>query len=393
MKKTISILLLTFIFLISGCGNSNTADNKQLAEPTSSPAAATVSGELKVQFIDVGQADSILIQDGSGVMLIDAGNNADSNLIVNYIRQQGISKIDYLIGTHPHEDHIGGMDAVIDTFDIGTIYMPKITSNTQTFEDVVTAIRNKDMQITTPVPGSSFKLAEADCTIFAPNGSDYDNVNDYSIVVRLDYEDTSFLFTGDAESVSENEMINKGYDIDADVLKVGHHGSDSSTTEAFLKKVSPDYAVISVGQGNTYGHPAAATLNRLKNAGVKIYRTDESGTIIAASNGKNVTFDKIASSGMPAQDNINVSASIDNPNPAQNAIINLTVAGPAGGSVNAVCHYKSIDTPYAGIVGTDGEAIIPIRIGRAAKGFTVEIEIAVSYNGETYNTKTSFTPQ
>ncbi|KPU43034.1 hydroxyacylglutathione hydrolase [Oxobacter pfennigii] len=299
MKKIISILLLTFIIFVSGCESSNTGDNKQLAEPTSSPAAATVSGELKVHFIDVGQADSILVRNGSSTMLIDAGNNEDSNLVVNYIRQQGISKIDYLIGTHPHEDHIGGLDAVINNFDIGTIYMPKKTSNTQTFEDVVTAIRNKDMQITTPVPGDSFKLAEADCTIFAPNGSDYEDVNDYSIVLRLDYDDTSFLFTGDAEAISESEMINKGYNLDVDVLKVGHHGSDSSTSEAFLKEVSPEYAVISVGQGNTYGHPTNEVLTRFKNAGAQIYRTDKSGTIIVTTDGDDINFNKATSNIVP----------------------------------------------------------------------------------------------
>jgi beta-lactamase superfamily II metal-dependent hydrolase/putative cell wall-binding protein len=245
---------------------------------------------LRVNYIDVGQADSILLQQGSNSMLIDAGNNADSELVEKYISDKGITKLDYVIGTHPHEDHIGGLDYIINSFQIGQIYMPKATSTTKTFEDVVTAIKSKGMKATVPTPGESFKLGEATCTILAPNGSGYSDVNNESIVIKVTFGSNSFLFTGDAEDVSENEMLSKGYNLKADVLKIGHHGSTSSTTQSFLNAVNPKYAVISVGEGNTYGHPAKETMDRLNSQKISVYRTDESGDIIAISDGTKITF-------------------------------------------------------------------------------------------------------
>lgn len=249
-----------------------------------------VTGELKVHFIDVGQADSILVQQGSQAMLIDAGNNPDGGTVKNYIANQGIKNLDFLVGTHPHEDHIGGLDYVINSFQIGKIYMPKTTATTATFKDVVTAAQNKGLSFNTPNPGDTFKVGEATCTILAPNGSGYEDANNFSIVIKVQYGSTSFLLTGDAEDISENQMISKGFDLSAAVLKVGHHGSDSSTTSNFLNKVNPKYAVISVGKGNTYGHPKQSTMDRLKAKGVAVYRTDENGTIVAVSNGTTVTF-------------------------------------------------------------------------------------------------------
>lgn len=271
------------------------------SENTENTAAtpAPVTGTLKLNFIDVGQADSILIQNGSSSMLIDAGNNGDADTVVNYIKQQGISKLDYVVGTHPHEDHIGGMDAVINTFDIGKILMPQATTTTKTFQDVITAIKNKGMKITTPIPGSTFNLGSAKCTIFAPNSPKYDDLNNYSIVIKLSFGKTSFLFEGDAQSEAEEEMLSKGFDLHADVLKIGHHGSDTSTTPEFLKAVSPKYAVISVGSGNDYGHPKPITLEKLADAGAQVFRTDESGTIIATSDGETIKFDKKASAVKP----------------------------------------------------------------------------------------------
>ncbi|WP_443654555.1 ComEC/Rec2 family competence protein [Clostridium tagluense] len=249
-----------------------------------------VKGDLKVHYIDVGQADSILIQQGSASMLIDAGNNADSELVKKYVADQGITNLDVLIGTHPHEDHIGGLDYVINSFKVGKIYMPKATSTTKTFTDVVNAIKSKGLKVTAPVPGESFKLGEATCTVLAPNGSGYEDPNNESIVIKVTFGSNSFLFTGDAEDVSEKEMLSRGFDLKADVLKVGHHGSKSSTTQGFLDKVSPKYAVVSVGKGNDYGHPVQTTMDRLKNKNIAVYRTDENGTVIATSNGKDITF-------------------------------------------------------------------------------------------------------
>lgn len=256
----------------------------------------SLKGNLKVHFIDVGQADSILIQAPTGEnMLIDAGNNTDSDLIVNYLKTQGVNKLDYVIGTHPHEDHIGGLDVAINTFEIGKVIMPKASTTTKTFEDVLNAIKSKNLKITTPVSGDTFDLGQAKCTILAPNSNTYEELNNYSVVLKLEYGNTAFLFTGDAEDISENEMINKGYNLSADVLKVGHHGSNTSTTESFLKAVSPKYAVISVGKDNKYGHPDNEVLERLANANIQVYRTDEVGTILVTSDGENITIDKNAS--------------------------------------------------------------------------------------------------
>lgn len=258
--------------------------------PSAAPANTTVSGNLEVHFIDVGQADSILIKAPGGIMLIDAGNNADSNLVTSYLKKQGISKLDVVVGTHPHEDHIGGLDAVIDTFAIGKVYMPRAAHTTQTYEDVLVAIKNKGLKITAPAAGTTFDIGEAKCTVLAPNSSSYDDLNNYSIVIKLEYGQTSFLFTGDAEDVSEREMLSKKFDLSADVLKIGHHGSESSTTPAFLDAVNPSFAVIMVGKGNDYGHPHKTVMDRLKAKGVTVYRTDENGTIIATSDGTNISF-------------------------------------------------------------------------------------------------------
>lgn len=256
---------------------------------------------LKLHFIDVGQADSILVQTPGGKnMLIDAGNNADGETVVSYLKSQGVKQIDVLVGTHPHEDHIGGMDTVIYNFPVSKIYMPKTISTTQTYEDVVNAITAKELKITVAKSGTSIDIDPSiKADILAPNSSSYDDLNNYSVVIKLAYGQTSLMLNGDAEDVSEQEMLAKRYNLKADVLKVGHHGSDSSTTPAFLKAVSPKYAIISVGAGNSYGHPAPETLARLASAGIQVYRTDEAGTIIVTSDGNTIKINKKASSVKP----------------------------------------------------------------------------------------------
>lgn len=267
--------LIAFIFVMT------ILPQKIYAEP--------VSG-LKVHYIDVGQADSILVQQGDSNMLIDAGNNADANTVVEYLKSQNVSKLDFLVLTHPHEDHIGGADAVIKDFDINTVYMPKVTTTTKTFKDVVLAMKNKDYKATAPNPGDTFKLGDADCTILSPINSEKGDLNTYSIVLKVQYGNNKFLFTGDAQASNEQDMINADYDLSADVLKVGHHGSHTSTSEDFLNAVNPQYAVISCGKGNDYGHPHKEVMERLQAKGIPVYRTDEAGSIICTSDGETITF-------------------------------------------------------------------------------------------------------
>lgn len=240
--------------------------------------------DFVVDFIDVGQADSILIMTQDKAMLIDAGNNEDGEDVVEFIKSKGITKLDYVIGTHPHEDHIGGMDDVIKNFDIGTIYMPKITTNTKTYEDAITEIENKNLQISEAKKGDTFFLGNANCEFMTDSILDKNNLNLSSIVTRITFGNTSFLFTGDAET--ENEETRTWPK--TDVLKVGHHGSDTSSSEEFLKQVSPKTAIISVGKDNDYGHPSDETIKKLQNLGTTIYRTDELGTIELISDGNNI---------------------------------------------------------------------------------------------------------
>ena len=230
---------------------------------------------LRVYCLDVGQGDSILITNNNKTMLIDASTNEMGSRVVKYLNDLGIKKIDYLVGTHPHEDHIGGLDNVIKSFDIGTIYMPNVVATTKTFEEVIDAISAKKLKVTSPKTGDKFTVGNAECEVMSIR-NDKDDYNNCSIVIKMDFNNVSYLFTGDAEESVESSR--KWPHID--VLKVGHHGSNTSSSKKFLEQIKPEVALISVGQGNTYGHPTQATLKRLSNIGAKIYRTDENGTIL-----------------------------------------------------------------------------------------------------------------
>lgn len=278
---------------VSNINNENTANSNYVNAQTSGTESLEpekMNGTLKVHYINVAQGDAILIQCDGVNMLIDAGANDKAELVKYYLESQGVNKLEYVIGTHPHEDHIGGIDVVIDNFDIGKAIMPKETSTTETFKDVINSINNKNLKITEPKVGTSYSLGGASWEIVAPNSNFYDNSNNYSVVIKLIYRNNSFLFTGDAEDISEEEMLNNGIDLKADVLKLGHHGSSSSTTEEFLAAVKPEYAVISVGRMNSYGHPHNEVMSRLDASAIPVYRTDESSTIVATSDGEKITF-------------------------------------------------------------------------------------------------------
>ena len=240
--------------------------------------------DLLIDFIDVGQADSILIRNQDEVMLIDAGTNEAGETVVNYLEKLGITKINYLIGTHPHEDHIGGLDDVINNFDIEQIYMPKIETTTKTFEDVLEAIENKNLTVIAPNKGDKIELGQAVGKFMTEPILDKDNLNLSSLVLRLEFGNTSYLFMGDAEEENE-KTINWPK---TDVLKVGHHGSNTSSGESFLEQVHPQYAIIMVGKDNSYGLPKQEIIDKLNNIGSEIYRTDEDGTIQIISDGNNI---------------------------------------------------------------------------------------------------------
>ena len=255
------------------------------------PVPDRAEGTLMVEFLDVEQGDSALIHLPNGeTMLIDAGERDQGEHVVATLQEQGITRLDYVIGTHPHTDHIGGLQEVIESFDIGEIYMPKKLHTTKTFENLLLAIRDKGLSVTSAKAGVTVLEDEGlFATFVAPQDTDYEELNDYSAVLRLTFGETSFLFTGDAEAVSEHEMLNSGQSLSADVLKVGHHGSTTSNTVAFLKAVSPTHAVISCGADNDYGHPHKQILKRLSALKATVWRTDEQGKITVTSDGTTLT--------------------------------------------------------------------------------------------------------
>lgn len=282
------VLLLTFLPLFSGC--TSISDTGASGQEQTSQKKAGNGQELKVTFLDVGQGDSTFIElPDNRCMLIDAAESEYSQEILSYIQNEGYEKIDYLVATHPHSDHIGGMREILENLDIGSVYMPKVQTNTQVFEKLLIAIKERGLKIQTAKAGIEILSEGAlDIQIVAPAGDDYSDLNNYSAVVRLTYGDDSFLFMGDAEKPSENDITQN---IQADVLKVGHHGSEYSSGETFLKKVHPDYAVISCGEDNKYGHPDQETLQKLKEIHAKIFRTDRQGNIIMTSSGNGISAD------------------------------------------------------------------------------------------------------
>ena len=247
---------------------------------------AKVNENFSVSFIDVGQADSVLIRNGNYNMLIDAGNNEDGEKLVNYFKSLGIEEFTYVFATHPHEDHIGGMDDIINNFKIDNYYMSNKLSTTKTFMDVLDALDGCNLKYTVPNKGDTLKLGDANIKVIYP-GDDKSNINDSSIVLKITYGKNSFLLTGDATSNVERKIYNE--DIKSDVLKVAHHGSSYSSTDVFLDKVKPYYAVISVGKNNIYNHPSNKTLEKLNKRNIKVYRTDLDGTIVFISDGDNLS--------------------------------------------------------------------------------------------------------
>lgn len=250
------------------------------------------SGQLKVHFIDVGQGDSILIQAPSAVILIDGGPRAAGQKVVDYLKQAGISSIDLVISTHPHEDHIGGLISVLESFPIKEVIDPAVAHTTKTFEDYLTLIDEKDIIFTEGRAGMSRDLGGgARMEILHPVSPSSEHLNNASVVARLTFRETSFLFTGDAEEEAEAEILRRGASLKSTVLKAGHHGSRTSSTKEFLQAVAPEVAVIMYGAGNPYGHPHEETLEKLAEAGVQVYRTDLDGTVVIITDGNSCSVE------------------------------------------------------------------------------------------------------
>lgn len=303
-KLIIQLLVIALIFLMSyfgyecteNGGFKNTINQAVASLSTSSKPTIErkiVDGIMEIHTIDVGQGDSILVIQKDQVMLVDCGTRAKGSTVVEYLKELGITKIDILVGTHSHDDHMGGMAEVIRNFEIGTLYAPdnsKESITTFWYMDFLDAVSEKNVNWVYPEVGTTFGVGDANVQIVAPNSKEYNNMNNYSIVLRVTYGETDVLLMGDAETLSEEEIMNNGLYIDVDVLKLGHHGSSTSSSEKFLNATTPQYAIMSVGKGNTYHHPIKSVMERLENMEITVYRTDESGTIIMSTDGKSITF-------------------------------------------------------------------------------------------------------
>ena len=267
-----------------------------LGRDTGNRPSTAPDGILEVHIIDVGQGDSILVRTDDGVLLIDAGTNSSEDELRAYLDACGVDDIDCFVCTHPHEDHIGGADMILGEYNVERLIMPETESTTVTFTKLLDALEASDAFYTEPVVGDVYTIGGFAFTILAPDESVADDSNNSSIVLRLDYGSTSFMFTGDAEAESEACILAEfsPSELDCDFLKLGHHGSTTSTTEEFLDAVSPEYAAISCGEGNSYGHPHRETLDKLASRGItgdKLLRTDLDGTCVVYSNGERISTD------------------------------------------------------------------------------------------------------
>ena len=282
--RRLPLWLLIICLLLSGCSLLEpivTAPRDE--QPTSQ------TDTLSIHYIDVGQADCAFVECGGEFMIIDGGNVDDSDLVVAYLQEQGVEELQTVVCSHAHEDHVGGLSAVLAVYPVETILSPTRTYSSACFDDFMYYADQQDIEITIPSPGDTFRLGSAEVTILGPVKS-YPDTNNTSIVLKIEFGTTSFLFTGDMEVLAETDMLDVGADVSADVLKVGHHGSSTSTGYRFLYETDPDYAVISVGADNTYGHPHRETICILSDAEIPVFRTDELGTIVAVSDGSQIQF-------------------------------------------------------------------------------------------------------
>lgn len=253
------------------------------------PAELPEDSTFEVHYLDVGQGDCSLVLCDGHAMLIDGGESSESSKVYAYLKQHGVSHLDYMVASHAHSDHIGGLSGALNYATLDTAFCPVTDYDSKTFDSMVKYLDKQGIGITVPSAGDEFMLGSAHVQILGPQ-KNYDDSNDTSIVMKVTYGETAFLFTGDAERTAEADILDAGYDLSSTVLKVGHHGSDTSTSYPFLREIMPEYAVIQVGKDNSYGHPTEDTLSRLRDAEVKVYRNDLQGDIVCSSDGKTVSF-------------------------------------------------------------------------------------------------------
>ena len=290
--KLIQTVIAIVIVLIAVIMYPN-VQNEIRNEKNSISTAIPIEGELQMHVIDVGQGDSILFLQKDCVMLVDCGPKNKATYVIEYLKQLGISKIDILVGTHAHEDHMGGMSEIIRNFEIETLYTPDHTKDTITtkwYMDFLDAVAEKEVNWEYPKLAQKFYLGSALIQVVSEGVKEDTNLNNQSIGLRVSFGDTDIVLTGDAEEKAERQMLSSGLDLEAEIYKVAHHGSDTSTSEDFLEEINPQYAIISVGKDNSYGHPTKSVIQRLEKKKIEVHRTDEEGNIVLSTDGKNVTF-------------------------------------------------------------------------------------------------------
>ena len=306
-SKLISLLLtLTLLFSLSGCSDSTVITDTDIIPEQTTPLLETETHQLpadestpintikenstfEVHYLDVGQADAALVFCDNETMLIDGGNPGDSSLIAAYLKKYNIEHLNYVICSHAHDDHVGGLPGALSVATAGAIYAPKTENDIKAYQSFKAKASAQGISIKNPQPGDTIELGSSTVKFFGPVHENVSDLNDTSIILKIVYGKTSFLFTGDAERTEEQSVLSQNFDLSATVLKVGHHGSGDSTTYPFLREIMPEYAIISVGENN-YGHPTEETLSRLRDADVKVFRTDMQGDIIVSSDGEAVTI-------------------------------------------------------------------------------------------------------
>ena len=250
---------------------------------------SSIDADVSVHFIDVGQGDSILIKSKDKNVLIDAGERNKGEEVALYLKENKVEKLDYIIATHPHSDHIGGLPYIIENFQVSEVIVPEIIDEkvptTQIYYEFLESVSKKGLLLTPARVGDKYDLGSSYFEILSPKGNDYDDLNDYSVVINLNHKNNNFLLCGDAETKVEKEMLNDNLLRDVDVLKAGHHGSSSSSSNDFLEKIMPEYFVVMCGEGNSYNHPSEKTIEKFASYSKNIYRTDINGNIIFLSNG------------------------------------------------------------------------------------------------------------